>query len=187
MKVDERLIQRAKDLALKSHEGQWVFNNPGVTPVSAHLEEVAKMVRDAGGTTEVIAAAWLHDTVEDTDLTLARIREGCGEVVADLVDSLTDPEEFADLSVTERKRVQSERIRAKGSDSKLIKLADQISNCRMAIGPERNWETEKNLAYVEGLRLVANECKGISVSLDNTFDDYYAKAKSVLLKELPTL
>lgn len=178
------VVQRAKELAVNAHLNQWVFGNVNVTPVSEHLKEVVGLVQVAGATPEQIAAAWLHDAVEDTGVSIARIKDELGTQVAEIVDELTDPEGISALSTGERKKAQAERIKRASQGARLIKLADQISNCRMAVGPERTWDSQRNLEYVDGLRLVADACEGISVVLDEKFGTYYEKAKSILLAEL---
>jgi len=59
------MIKLAESIATKAHEGQ--FRRDGVTPYIKHPKRVAELV---GGDTEAQAVAWLHDTIEDTDLTL---------------------------------------------------------------------------------------------------------------------
>jgi len=58
----------------------------------------------------MITAAWLHDIVEDTDVSMQQVRELFGEDTALLVEGLTDPEEFSDMPLAERKQLQADRI-----------------------------------------------------------------------------
>ncbi len=55
-----------------------------------HLEEVAQIVEEAGGSDEMIAVAWLHDAVEDTGVTIKDVEEFFRPAVVELVDWLTD-------------------------------------------------------------------------------------------------
>jgi hypothetical protein len=80
------LIERAAALAEAAHSGQ--VDKAGV-PYIGHPARVAALVATRGGSDEAIAAAWLHDVVEDTTVILASIRYGFGDTVADLVDALT--------------------------------------------------------------------------------------------------
>ena len=79
---------KARLYALVAHAGH--FRRDGVTPYSTHVEDVAKRVEAAGGTPTQIAVAWLHDVVEDTEVTLEELRlAGFPEDVLTAVDLLT--------------------------------------------------------------------------------------------------
>ncbi len=126
------LIEQARNYASIKHSH--LFRpNKAKQPVIEHLEEVASLAKAAGCSKEAIDAAWLHDTVEDTDTTIEEIRSLFGSMVADIVDGLTDPSEFASLSLEQRKKLQAERLKTKSADIKLVKLCDQISNVRSVL------------------------------------------------------
>lgn len=96
-----------------------------------HCEAVAHEVARRGGSDSLIAAAYLHDVVEDTNTTLDEIRDQFGFTVADLVDELTDKftkEEYPELNRIERKRRECERWKKCSEQAQLIKLCDLIDN-----------------------------------------------------------
>lgn len=97
-------------------------------PYMAHPREVAAIVRSVPHTPVMLAAALLHDTVEDTDVELSEIRETFGPEVAWLVYWLTDPE--VDGNRARRKRAALEQIAVAPAEAQTIKLADLISNSR---------------------------------------------------------
>jgi GTP diphosphokinase / guanosine-3',5'-bis(diphosphate) 3'-diphosphatase len=76
--MDETLVERAKQFALKAHSGTFE-DNLRRKPIAGHLEEVARLVELSGGSSYQIAAAWLHDVVEDTNHTLDELRELFGD------------------------------------------------------------------------------------------------------------
>lgn len=76
-------IEKAKEFATRVHEGQ-VRKGSGV-PYIEHPEKVAKILTDMGASEDVICAGWLHDTVEDTDVTLEQVISEFGEYVGELV------------------------------------------------------------------------------------------------------
>lgn len=123
----KNLSQRASEFALKAHEGQTYGNN------SFHQNHLARVVRilEAFGEADQVklAAAWLHDAVEDTDVSIDQIRSEFGEAVADLVWRLTDETRG---NRRERHARTHAKIRAK-NDAVRIKLADRIANVESSI------------------------------------------------------
>ncbi len=106
----ETLVEKAKRFAKEAHKNH-TEKDELKTPYFFHLQRVARLVQLSGGTDEEIAAAWLHDTVEDTSVTLEDIKRGFGENVAEIVDGLTDLPGWENLPITERKTIQAERQR----------------------------------------------------------------------------
>ncbi|MFI6575340.1 HD domain-containing protein [Nocardiopsis sp. NPDC050513] len=110
-----------------AHDGQI---RPGGAPYTVHLSEAALILADAGETDDpTLAAALLHDTVEDTAVTVAEVRDRFGEEVATLVDWLTKPSAPA----TDRRAVRAaylERFGVGGAPERavVVKLADRYSN-----------------------------------------------------------
>ncbi len=97
-------------------------------PYWHHLREVAETVRDVGGNKHQIAAAWLHDTVEDTWVTIGMIRFLFGSRVGILVDGLTDVSKPSDGNRAKRKCLDRAWLAEQSSECKTIKLADCLSN-----------------------------------------------------------
>jgi GTP diphosphokinase / guanosine-3',5'-bis(diphosphate) 3'-diphosphatase len=93
-----------------------------------HPIAVARLLSDAGYDGGLLAAAYLHDVVEKTDVELDEIRERFGPAVADLVDSLT--ENPAIQGYVERKRTLRRRILEAGRDPVVIYAADRVANMR---------------------------------------------------------
>ena len=140
------LISRAERFARVCHEGQF-RKGKAKEPYVNHLEEVAKLTERWGGGENAIAAAWLHDTVEDCPpISSADLASLFGDEVAYIVAELTDDKS---LSKAERKRKQVENAPHKSNDASLVKLADKTSNVG-AIGksPPADWSLERRLAYI---------------------------------------
>jgi len=95
-----------------------------------HLEAVAKLVAGVSDDAEVIAAAWLHDTVEDTPATLDDIEAHFGSSVAELVEELTDVSMPSDGNRARRKALDCRHTAQASPRAKMVKLADLIDNCR---------------------------------------------------------
>jgi (p)ppGpp synthase/HD superfamily hydrolase len=170
------LSHQAERFARERHKGL-TRPNKAQQPCVEHLREVAELAQAAGCSEEAIAAAWLHDSVEDTATTREEIRDLFGEAVYVLVDGLTDPDGFAELPLLERKTKQAERLATKTGELLLVKLSDQISNTRsVLLDPPCDWSAQKALDYVDGARAIALVCRGASPRLDALFDEAYAAA-----------
>lgn len=124
--MDTEFIERAKQFARKAHNGQ-VRKYTGL-PYVTHTEEVASIVESYNGSKEMIAAALLHDTVEDTDVTVEDIRNEFGNSTADMVKWLTDTSKPEDGNRQVRKTIDRNRLSQSPAAVQLIKAADMISN-----------------------------------------------------------
>ncbi|MGD2075164.1 MAG: HD domain-containing protein [Gammaproteobacteria bacterium] len=123
------LVERARAYATRTHkriEHRRKYSNQ---PYEVHLEAVAKLVASVTDDPETIAAAWLHDTVEDTPATLGEIEANFGVSVAELVEELTDVSKPGDGNRTQRKAIDRRHLAQASPRAKTVKLADLIDNC----------------------------------------------------------
>ncbi len=182
MTTTDHLIINARRFVRDAHKHITLTTVSGdVRGQFEHLQEVADLVWASGGNDIEIAAAWLHDTVEDTLTTLKNIEEKFGTEVVEIVHGLTDPIELKGLTNAERKPKQAQRVKNESLSVKRIKLADQISNVRfVATDPKSTWTFESNRDYIIGAKLIADQCKGVSSLLDQLFEVEYKKAAQFL-------
>lgn len=129
--IDTHIIDGAIRLATKAHEG--VVRKGGDKPYIVHPMEAMVIVSTMTDDQEVMAAAALHDVVEDSDVTLDDIRRELGERVASLVHAETDSE-VPGLSHIEswqhRKQTTIDRLAAASHDVQIVALGDKLSNIR---------------------------------------------------------
>lgn len=127
-KEDLEFIKRAYEVAERSHEGQ---KRKSGDPYITHPVAVATILAELGMTGTTLAAALLHDTVEDTSCTLDDIRRDFGQEVAMLVDGVTklDKVSFGDAAQAETVRKMVVAM-AKDIRVLVIKLADRLHNAR---------------------------------------------------------
>lgn len=127
-RADVPLLREAYQVAAKLHAGQ--TRNSG-EPYITHPAAVARIIAELGLDTTTVAAALLHDTVEDTDYTLAHLRSQFGDTVAELVDGVTklDKIYFGEAAEAETFR---KMILAAHTDVRvlIIKIADRLHNMR---------------------------------------------------------
>jgi (p)ppGpp synthase/HD superfamily hydrolase len=149
-------------------------------PYLNHLAEVADLVATAtgGADPQLVAAALLHDVVEDTTTTLAEVEALFGADVAGLVAEATDDKS---LPKAERKRLQVVHAPTRSPRAKILKTADKISNLRaLAASPPTDWNLERRWRYVDWARAVVTGLRGVNPWLDGQFDQAAAAAGAVL-------
>lgn len=124
------LIKRARHFATQAHRRINQVRKHTGQPYEVHLKAVAELVKGAGGDEEMIAAAWLHDVVEDTPATLDEVEEAFGPGVATLVTHLTDVSRPGDGNRAARVALNRAHSAEAPGRAKTIKLADLIDNAR---------------------------------------------------------
>jgi len=174
-----RLISEAAALAAHRHTGM-ARKGRGSEPYINHLAEVANLLAAVtdGVDAELVAAGWLHDTIEDTRTTREELAERFGSRVAALVVECTD-----DMSLPKpvRRQKQIEDAPHKSPDAKLIKTADKVSNISARIVPHPSKDERSDLAdYAAWADKVVTGCRGINPRLDRIFDNTIARAKAAL-------
>ena len=136
---EREMLKHAAYLACKYHRGQ-TRKNVAKSAYVTHAFRVARIVMKTGGVylPNVVAAALLHDTREDTSITLEEITCNCNKRVATTVDELTDP----------NKASQNKHAPYKSLDARLIKLADRYDNLRDLLNePPPSWSKDKIQSY----------------------------------------
>lgn len=165
--ADRHRDQRRKDIAQ--------------TPYINHPLDVACMIYEIGGVNneDVLIAAMLHDTVEDTATTEAEIKKLFGPLVAQYVMEVTDDKT---LPVSERKLLQVEHTPHLSQGAKLIKIADKSSNVRDIIhSPPIGWHTERCVGYLKWAQAVVEGARGINPGLEDHFDGILSRGKEVFV------
>lgn len=121
------IIAKAKRFAEKAHKGQERKYNK--QPYIVHPERVSQQISlHPHCTGEMIAAAFLHDVVEDCGVSLSTIRAEFGNQIADLVGWLTNPSKGSTAPRAERKKLDREHISRAPLEAKLIKIVDRLDN-----------------------------------------------------------
>ena len=126
----ESLVERASRFATQAHRRIDQRRKYSKQPYEVHLKAVADTVASVTDDQEMIAAAWLHDTVEDTPATLEDIEREFGSDVAELVSDLTDVSRPGDGNRAVRKAIDRAHTARASARAKTVKLADLIDNCR---------------------------------------------------------
>jgi guanosine-3',5'-bis(diphosphate) 3'-pyrophosphohydrolase len=145
------------------------------SPYINHPIAVANVLANEAYITDptVLAAALLHDTIEDTKTTAAELETSFGREITKIVIEVTDDKS---LPRHERKRLQVEHAASLSEPAKLVKLADKICNVRdMSRSPPVGWSHERRADYFAWAKQVVDPMRGISPVLEDLFDAEYAR------------
>jgi (p)ppGpp synthase/HD superfamily hydrolase len=175
------LAVNAADFAAKRHVNQRRKGAAG-EPYINHLAEVAMLLAEAtdGSDAALVAAGFLHDTLEDTPTEYEELVRLFGADVADLVAAVTDDKS---LPKAERKRLQAEHAPQKSPRARVLKIADKISNLRsLATSPPADWDVARALDYIDWAEAVIAGCRGINTGLEHLFDAAAAEARAAIAR-----
>ncbi|AMB58335.1 RelA/SpoT family protein [Microterricola viridarii] len=189
-KADLSVIERAYNAADRAHSGQ---KRRSGEPYITHPLAVAQILADLGIGSKTVAAALLHDTVEDTDYTLEQLRGDFGDEIAMLVDGVTklDKVKYGDSTQAETVR---KMIVAMSKDIRvlIIKLADRLHNARTwgfvpaesaARKATETLEIYAPLAHRLGIQTIKWELEDLSFAV--LYPKLYAEIESLVRQRTP--
>lgn len=173
-----RLLEAAA-FAARKHSGQY-RKGAEKTPYINHPIEVARLLASVGGVSDVdvLSAALLHDTVEDTGTRPEELEERFGSAVRRLVDEVSDDKR---LPKQRRKELQVEHTPHLSSGAKQIKIGDKICNVAdVTDHPPSDWPLERRREYLDWAQAVVAGCRGANSSLEVHFDRVLARGRDAL-------
>ncbi len=144
------------------------------SPYINHPIAVANVLANEAGITDpaILAAALLHDTIEDTDTTVEELEGEFGTGIASIVVEVTDDKA---LDKPVRKQLQMEHAATLSRPAQLVKIADKICNIRdMRRSPPVDWSFERRVEYFGWAKQVVDQMRGVSPVLEKLFDAAYA-------------
>jgi|APDOM4702015248_1054824.scaffolds.fasta_scaffold16508_2 guanosine-3',5'-bis(diphosphate) 3'-pyrophosphohydrolase len=167
------LILKAAQFAAHKHRYQ-KRKDKNETPYINHPLEVARVLNEEGGVTDpgILAAALLHDTIEDTQTTYVELRGQFGKRIADIVAEVTDTKS---LGKRTRKSLQVAKAGRASVAAQQVKIADKVSNLRdILASPPADWTLERKQQYFDWAKLVVDEVRDANPALTKRFDKLYA-------------
>jgi guanosine-3',5'-bis(diphosphate) 3'-pyrophosphohydrolase len=176
MKGELARLLKALAFAAHKHRDQR-RKDPDASPYINHPIALADVLVNEGGVTdvEVLCAALLHDTVEDTATTPEELAGAFGERVARIVAEVTDDKT---LPKAERKRLQVAHAGELSQEAKLVKLADKICNLRdVAERAPPSWDLARRREYFDWAKRVVDGLRGTHPQLEAAFDAAYRMRK----------
>ena len=173
-------VLRATEFAAAKHRHQRRKDHHA-SPYVNHPVTVALLLAEVAGVSdhEVLAAALLHDTLEDTDTTAEELESAFSPKVRALVEEVTDDKR---LPKAERKRLQIEHATHLSPDAALIKIADKIANVLdVTHSPPSDWSLDRRLEYLDWAAAVVQGCPVASEALLGRFKEVLAEGRRVLV------
>jgi guanosine-3',5'-bis(diphosphate) 3'-pyrophosphohydrolase len=173
------ILLKAAEFAAHKHRDQR-RKNADASPYINHPIAVANVLRNEGGITDpvILAAALLHDTLEDTETTYEELRGQFGDEIADVVEEVTDTQW---LTKEARKRLQISKASHSSDRARAVKIADKISNVRdMLASPPAGWSLERRQKYFDWAKEVVDGVRGSHGELEQRFDALYRQRPSTL-------
>lgn len=184
--IDTDLLDRAIIFAVQAHHN--TERRGKGFPYIVHPMEAVEIVSTITADQELLAAAALHDTIEDTDVTVEQLREAFGDRVAELVhaesDQFTEGVSEED-SWHDRKQAAIDRLAAASHDAKIVALGDKLSNMR-AIWRDYQTQGDKlwNIFHVKDKASHAWHYRGLAESLKELQDTFAYQEFARLIDEV---
>ncbi len=176
MKSGLALLLEALAFAAHKHRRQRRKDRHASPYINHPIALATLLVSEGGvGDPEVLAAALLHDTIEDTRTTYEELEAAFGRRVARTVLEVTDNKR---LRKQTRKRLQIEHAAGLSRGAKLVKLADKICNLRdLRSRPPVGWDKWRRREYFDWAKQVVDGLRGVNPRLEAAFDAAYGMRK----------
>jgi GTP diphosphokinase / guanosine-3',5'-bis(diphosphate) 3'-diphosphatase len=164
---------KAMAFAAEKHKNQR-RKDVDASPYINHPIALANVLANEGGIAnkDVLCAAILHDTIEDTQTSEEELKKEFGNKITSIVLEVTDDKS---LPKDVRKQNQIDHAPHISIEAKMVKLADKICNVRDIISsPPVNWSLERKEAYFKWAGDVVAGIRGTNIKLENIFDNLIA-------------
>jgi guanosine-3',5'-bis(diphosphate) 3'-pyrophosphohydrolase len=175
----ETVLNRATGFAAWKHRGQ-MRKGEGEIPYIHHPIEVTAILAEIGriDDLDVLQAALLHDTIEDTETNPDELETHFGTRVCGFVLEVSDDKSLAKPARKARQIAHAPHL---SSDAKALKLADKISNVYdVAFSKPVDWAAERQLEYFEWASRVVAGLRGCNSALEAEFDRQLAESRRVV-------
>jgi (p)ppGpp synthase/HD superfamily hydrolase len=173
-------LLRATNFAARKHKDQR-RKDEEASPYINHPVSVALILADIGDVTdpEILAAAVLHDTLEDTETTAEELEIQFGQRVRRIVEEVTDDKS---LGKEVRKELQIDHAGDLSPEAVLVKLGDKTANVTdITYSPPKTWPMERKREYLDWAERVVKRCPKVNAALEQHFYRVLTEARHVLL------
>jgi len=174
------LILKAAHFAAQKHRNQR-RKDKHASPYIIHPISVALEIAQVGGVDdpEILAAALLHDTIEDTKTKPEELEAKFGKKVCEYVLDVTDDKT---LPKNERKSRQIEHAKKISKGAALIKLGDKISNVTDVINnPPEDWDINRRKEYLDWAEKVIDNCPKVNDRMEDKFQKIIKQGREALI------
>ena len=175
----ETVLRRATGFAAWKHKGQ-MRKGEGEIPYIHHPIEVTAILAEIGNIDDldVLQAALLHDTIEDTETDRDELEIHFGARVCEIVVEVSDDRSLAKPARKARQIAHAPHLSV---DAQALKLADKVANVYdVAFSKPVNWDTERQFEYFDWASRVVAGLRGCNAALEAEFDRQLAESRSVV-------
>lgn len=172
-------ILEAVIFAARKHDGQ-VRKDKQTSPYVTHPLNVARLIRSTGKITDrdILIAAILHDTIEDTKTKPKEIRAQFGEAILAMVLEVSDDKSLKKMCRKQRQVIHAPQL---SYPAKIIKLGDKIANCHDVLhSPPTGWSRSRRQKYIQWAADVVALMRGANLALEAAFDSLLIEAETKL-------
>jgi len=165
--------------AARKHQGQ-VRKDHQASPYVTHPLTVARLIDTIGEIQDqdILIAAILHDTLEDTDTRPEDLQEHFGTDVLTMVLEVTDDKSLPKICRKQRQVIHAPHL---SYAARIIKLADKIVNCTDILrNPPFDWSLTRRQEYIQWAADVVFQIRGTNPPLEQAFDELFAEAEALL-------
>lgn len=166
------LLVRATAFAAHKHKDQR-RKDEASSPYINHPVSLADVLVHEGRVHDVntIAAALLHDTIEDTETTAEEVEAQFGVTIRSIVEEVTDDKSLGRIAC---KQMQIDRAPFLSTQARAVKLADKICNLRdVVVNPPAGWDLQRRQGYFDWAKQVIDGLRGEHPVLESLFDQVY--------------
>lgn len=177
------ILLAAAIFAAEKHRGQ-VRKDQSGSPYITHPLAVAQLLWEIGGIqeTEILSAAILHDTLEDTPTTRGELADRFGSAILAIVLEVSDDKSLPKM---ERKRRQVLHAPELSLPARLVKLGDKLANCTDILqSPPNGWNLKRRQEYIQWAADVISQIRGANAALESAFDSVLTDAETELAFQL---
>ena len=178
--MNNTLILKAANFSAQKHSTQR-RKDKDASPYINHPISVALAIAQIGGVDdpEILAAALLHDTLEDTETGPEELEAEFGKKVCEYVLDVSDDKT---LPKDERKRRQIEHAKKISKGAALIKLGDKISNVTDVLdNPPVGWDINRRKEYLDWAEKVIENCPKVNDRMENKFQEIIKQGREALI------
>jgi GTP diphosphokinase / guanosine-3',5'-bis(diphosphate) 3'-diphosphatase len=182
VKGELALLLKALAFAAHKHRDQR-RKDRAASPYINHPIALASVLVREGGVEDfdILAAALLHDTVEDTATKPGELRRSFGPRIAGIVAEVTDDKT---LPKKTRKELQVRHARRISPEAQLVKLADKLCNIRdVARRPPAGWDLARQREYFDWAKRVVDRMRGVNPRLEKAFDRAYRRRPALRVRK----
>jgi (p)ppGpp synthase/HD superfamily hydrolase len=173
-------LLRAINFAARKHKDQR-RKDEEASPYINHPVSVALLLAEIGDVSdpEILAAAVLHDTLEDTKTTPEELEAQFGQRVRRIVEEVTDNKS---LGKEVRKELQINHAQGLSPEAVLVKLGDKTANVTdITYSPPKTWSPKRKKDYLDWAESVVKRCPKINAAMEHNFHRVLTEARRVLL------